>query len=121
MIKSLKGKKSIGSDWICGYSLKLAGPVLVSELQCLVNLTIRHGQYYTKWKNTKVLPGFKNKGSRHEAKYYRPISNISEVSKIAEKAVYDQVYDYFEKNELLNDNHHGFLRNHSTSTAVNIL
>ena len=77
IIKTLKGKKSIGSDWICGYSLKLAGDTLVSELRCLINLSIRHGDYYNKWKETKVLPGFKNKGSRSEAKYYRPISNLS--------------------------------------------
>ena len=118
IIKSLKGKKSIGSDWICGYSLKLTALILTSELQCLVNLTIRHGIYYSKWKFTKVLPGFKNKGTRHEAKYYRPISNISEISKIAEKAVYEQVYEYFLENKLFSENHHGFLRNHSTATAL---
>ena len=98
IIKSLKGKKSIGLDWICGFSLKLAAPILISEIRTLVNLTIRHGKYYTKWKYTKVLPGWKNKGTRHEAKYYRPISNICELSKIAEKAVYQQVYDYLFRN-----------------------
>ena len=117
-IKSLKGKKSIGMDWICGYSLKLASPILVEEIQLLVNLTIRHGKYYQKWKYTKVLPGWKNKGTRHEAKYYRPISNICEVSKIPEKAVYEQVYSYLLENNLLHENHHGFLKHHSTATAL---
>ena len=96
----------------------MAGKILVSELRCLINLSIRHGQYYDKWKETKVLPGFKNKGSRSDVKYYRPISNISEVSKLVEKAVYEQVYKYFSVNKIFNEFHHGFLHNHSTATAL---
>ena len=46
------------------------------------------------------------------------MSNISEVSKTVEKAVYEQVYKYFLQNNLFNENHHGFLRNHSTATAL---
>ena len=96
-------------DWICGYSLKLASKELVSELTILTNLSIKSGQFYSAWKKTKVLPGFKNKGTRCEAKYYRPVSNISEVSKIPEKAVHEQVYNYLVENKLIHPNHHGFL------------
>ena len=64
------------------------------------------------------MPGFKNKGNRFDLKYYRPLSNLAEVSKLAEKVVYDQVYDYLDKNGLIHPNHHGFLRNCSTTTAL---
>ena len=77
LIKRLKGKKSCGLDWICGYSLKLSAKLLLPELKLLVNLTSRHGKYFSEWKKTKVLPGFKNKGSKFDAKYYRPLSNLS--------------------------------------------
>ena len=40
------------------------------------------------------------------------------MSKIPEIAVYEQVYEYFLINELFDENRHGFLRNHSTSTAL---
>ena len=82
-------------DWICGFSLKIVARELISELTVLINLSIKSGKFYSKWKKTKVLPGFKNKGTRYKAKYYRPISNISELSKLPEKAVHNQVYQYF--------------------------
>ena len=108
-------------DWICGFSLKLASKELISELTALINLSIKNGAFYSKWKKTKVLPGFKNKGTRYEAKFYRPISNISEVSKLIEKSVHEQVYKYFSENKLLHPNHHGFLNNHSTASALQLL
>ena len=118
LIKRLKGKKSSGLDWICGYSLKIAGKLLLPEIKILVNLTLRHGKYYTLWKKTKVLPGFKNKGSKFDAKFYRPISNLSEVSKIPEMAAHDQLYNYLSENNLLHPDHHGFLKSKSTTTAL---
>ena len=33
-------------------------------------------------------------------------------------AVYDQLYEFFETNNLLNENHHGFMKNKSTVTAI---
>ena len=105
-------------DWICGYSLKLAAIPLISELTVLTNLSIKEGKFYSGWKKTKVLPGFKNKGSRCDAKFYRPISNISEVSKIPEKVVHEQVYDHLMEHNLIHPNHHGFLSHHSTASAL---
>ena len=80
LLKTLNGKKSSGPDWICGLSLKVASKELVPELTALINSTIKTGCYYSKWKYSKALPGFKNKGS-FDASFYRPISNLSEVSK----------------------------------------
>ena len=91
-IKTLKGKKSCGMDWICGYTLKLASKLLVKELGRLINISIRTGKFYSGWKCSKVLPGYKNKGSAFDAAFYRPIANLSEVSKLAEKAVHQQVH-----------------------------
>ena len=118
LIKGLKGKKSCGLDWICGFSLKIAAPALAEELKFLTNLSIRTSRFPTGWKFTKVLPGFKNKGSRFEANSYRSISNLSEISKLTERAVHSQVYEYFEKSSLFHPNHHGFLKNHSTATSI---
>ena len=118
IIKGMKGKKSCGLDWICGFSLKIAAYTLCEELKFLTNLSIRNGKFASHWKKAKVLPAFKNKGSKYEADYYRPLSNLSEVSKLTERAVHSQVYRYFEDHNLFHPNHHGFLRNHSTTTAV---
>ena len=47
LMKALKGKKSSGPDWICGYSFKLASKELIPELTSLVNITLRTGKYYS--------------------------------------------------------------------------
>ena len=54
IIKKLKGKNSCGPNWICGASLKLAAPFLISEITALVNISIRSGSFYSKWKKSKV-------------------------------------------------------------------
>ena len=58
----------------------------------ITNLSIRKNKFAKGWKYTKVLPGYKMKGS----KFYRPTLNLSEVSKLTERAVHSQVYKYFE-------------------------
>ena len=118
LLKKLKGKRSCGLDTICGFSLKIASELLLNELKHLINLSISTGQFCKEWKKTKIVPIWKNKGSRFDRQFYRPVANLSEVSKLCEMAIYGQVYDYFCTNGLLNKNHHGFLRNRSTVTAI---
>ena len=118
LVKKIKGKKSCGLDWICGLSLKIVAQDLLPELTELINITIRKGSFSTQWKKAKVLPAFKNKGNRFDLKFYRPLSNLPEVSKLAERAVHNQLFHYLYSNNLIHPNHHGFLRNCSTSTAL---
>ena len=118
IIKKMKGRRSCGFDWICGFSLKLAAPELITEITALININIKSGKFYTKWKYSKVLPGYKNKGSTFDCSSYRPISNLPEVSKIQERIVHNQLYDYLSANHLLHPSHHGFLQHHSTATAL---
>ena len=70
LIKTISGKKSIGMDWICSYSLKIVASDLAPVLKSVINLSIRSGQFGTEWKLSKVLPGWKNKGVRTDAKFY---------------------------------------------------
>jgi retron-type reverse transcriptase len=49
---------------------------------------------------------------------YRPISVISIIEKTMEKLVYNQLYEYVIKNDMLTNSQHGFRPNHSTDTAM---
>ena len=49
---------------------------------------------------------------------YRPISLLPVLSKVFEKVVYNQLYDYFTLHNLLYNSQHGFKRLHSTETAT---
>ena len=64
-----------------------------------------------------MTPIFK-KGSKSDLNNYRPISVLPIVSKLFEKIIYQQLYDYLDKNKLLNTYQSGFRSLHSTMTAL---
>ena len=49
---------------------------------------------------------------------YRPISILPSFSKFLEKVVYNRLYNYLSKLEILCDNQFGFRKNHSTLLAL---
>ena len=77
---------------------------LVKEFGCLfssfiasnVNKCIKEGTYVDAFKKSEIRPLYK-KGGRTEKSNYRPISVLSNVSKIYERSLYDQIYSYFDK------------------------
>ena len=71
----------------------------------------------TEWKTARVTPVFK-KGVKSDLNNYRPISVIPVVSKVFEKIVYDQLYQYLNDNKLLSSCQSGFRSLHSTLTAL---
>ena len=62
-------------------------------------------------KNADVIPFFKKK-DRNNIEYYRPVSILSNLSKIYERCLYDQMYKYF--NHILSKWQCGFRKAHST-------
>ena len=116
-LRKLKGGKSSGIDQIDSYSLKLAAPVIEDILLHLVNLNIRNCSFSCGWKTQLVHP-FHKKGDKDVGTNYRPVSHIVEVSKLLEYAVHDQVMSHFIEKGLFHRNHHGFLPNHNTTTAL---
>ena len=60
-----------------------------------------------KSKLAKLVPIFK-KGDTSFPENYRPISLLPAISKVFEKVVFNQLYEYFISNKLLNNNQYGF-------------
>ena len=48
---------------------------------------------------------------------YRPVSLLTSTSKVFEKVVFTQLYEYFDKNNLLYSSQYGFRKKHSTEMA----
>ena len=118
LLKKRKGNRSCGIDYIDGYSIKLAAPLIEDILLHLVNLSIETSLFPSLWKVNKVSPQFK-KGDKTLGENWRPVTDIVFVSKLAEAAVYEQVEGHFTRSKLWHPNHHGFKANHSTATAIN--
>ena len=69
------------------------------------------------FKVSKVTPIFK-KGDCSLMSNYRPISLLPTISKIFERVIHDQMYEYFNEFNLLAKQQYGFCKNHSTEYAA---
>ena len=117
IINNLKSSKTCGLDNIDSYVLKLAAEELTPSITHIVNLSITKNLFPSLWKSSKVIPLFKKEDSSLP-KNYRPVSLLPIISKILERAVYNQLVKYLEENGILHQSHHGFRKGHSTTTAL---
>lgn len=81
------------------------------------NSSLRKGIFTDIWKLAKVTPIFKS-GSKSEANTYRPIKVISVFSRILERIVHDQVYEYLKANKVLTMSQSAFQKLCSTIASL---
>ena len=104
-------------DGISAKVLKIAAPVITPSLALIFNQSISISIFPSDWKIARVTPIFKT-GAKQDMENYRPISVISIVSKIMEKLIYNQLYDYLINSNILSNSQHGVRPCHSTTTAL---
>ena len=117
IISGLKNSKSSGVDYIDTGTIKLVAEEILPAITHIINLSIIQGTFPTIWKQAKVVPLLK-KGDPLSAKNYRPVALLPIFSKILEKAVFLQIVEYLDKNNLLHPNHHGSRSGYNTATAL---
>ena len=130
LLRGLSCNKACGVDKISSKILKLASPVISATLtvlysKCSICTTYIFNQSITlcsfpdEWKVARVLPLYKSGHCNIPGKLQANIISILPViSKIMERLLYDQLYDYLTKNEILSDNQFGFRKFHSTATSL---
>ena len=119
LIGTLEPKDSSGLDNISSKLLIQLAPIIHSVLRLIINKSLMTGIFPDKLKIAIVRPIYKGKDSDpHLFGNYRPISLLSTISKLLEKVVHKQLYDYMTKNSLFKNNQYGFRANHSTEYAT---
>ena len=98
--------------------LKIGASAITPSLCNIFNMSIRSGDLPQDWKCAKITPIYKGKGSLNECGNYRPISVISHVAKVIEKAVLLQLKDYLTSHDFFSNCQSAFIKHHSTTTAV---
>ena len=83
-----------------------------------INQSLTKGIFPSALKIAKVIPLFKNKGEANQLENYRPISLLTVFSKIYERVVYNQIYQFFVSNNLFYKSQYGFRNLHSTEDAA---
>ena len=113
ILKSIDTSKSTGPDGISPRMLKEAAAVIYPSLCRLINLSLSSCKVPSEWKKAHVLPLHKKK-EKDILDNYRPVSLLSCVSKILERALFKHVFNYFRDNFLISLYQSGFTPGDST-------
>ena len=117
LLKGLKNSRSKSVDELDSYSVKISVDHIAKPLHHIITLSLMQNKFPTAWKYTKVIPLHK-KLSQLDMSNYRPVAILSPLSKVLEKIIYQQIYNYFTINKLFHPNLHGYRQNRSTQTTL---
>ena len=90
--------------------IKLNSNIFSNLIYKQFNYCIDNGEFPNDLKHADIVPVYK-KNSKCEKENYRHVSTLSNLSKIYEKLMYNQLYDYF--NNILFSSQHGFRKGYS--------
>ncbi|MES9884607.1 MAG: reverse transcriptase family protein, partial [Sedimenticola sp.] len=116
-LASLKVDKSQGPDEVNPQVLKECRMSLVDPLTRIFKMSLDSGILPSDFKKANISPIFK-KGSRSSPGNYRPVSVTSIPGKILESIIRDSMVTHLERNELIADEQHGFVKGKSCLTNL---
>ncbi len=117
-LENLNANKSPGPDNLNPRVLLEASAQLAKPFTILFTKSLQEGKLPTEWKNATITPIFKNKGSKHKATNYRPVSLTSIACKILEKIIRKKIMDHMNTNKFFTVFQHGFLEGRSCVTNL---
>ena len=120
-LSRLNPKKSYGIDGLQSKFIKDAASEIKGPITFIVNLSISSNIVPNEFKYARIKPLYK-KGNRNLPENYRPVSILTVISKVLEKAIFVQFEKYLKVNDLLYSHQSGFRKKHSTDTClINLL
>ena len=109
--------KSSGPNSIPTNLLKEFSPQFIPPIKTLVNKSLTEGTFPSIFKLALICPIYK-KSDKTKCVNYRPISLLSNLSKIFERIMYNRLEGYLESNNLIYDFQFGFRKKFSTDHAL---
>jgi len=111
--------KSAALDPIPTFLVKELVDVLLPYVTAMVNASLRDGRLPPSQKHAVVTPLLKKSGlDADELKNYRPVSNLTFMSKLVERAVVSRLTHYLDAHGLMPQVQSAYRRHHSTETAL---
>jgi Reverse transcriptase (RNA-dependent DNA polymerase) len=118
IIDSLEPKPSCDIDGISNKVMKFLKYEIVTPLTHIFNFSLTQGVFPERLKTSRTVPIFKT-GDKLQCDNYRPISLLSSISKILEKAIANRLTRHLKDNDLLCHEQFGFQE--GTSTVHHLL
>ena len=113
ILKSLNVRKATGPDNISNHLLKNCALTLAAPLQQVINLSLSTGTFADSWKLSNTCPLYKA-GKKYVKTNYRPVSLLSNISKVNEIIVFKNLYKFCKEHNILTSKNSGFKENDST-------
>lgn len=117
LMQELKTGSANGPDNIPARLIKEVASDIAPVLSHLINLCFEQSKFPSEFKNAITIPIYKN-GDKTSPGNYRPISLISHISKIIEKAIKVRVMEFLEHTQFFSKKQFGFRKQKSTQDAV---
>ena len=115
----IKKGKAVGNDNLPPNLVYDRAEEISSPLCYLANMSLQQSLFPTAEKCGKITPIFQS-DCRGSFDNYRPISVLPIFSKVLERLVHRQIYEYLESKKLLNQNQYGFHRGRCTIQAITL-
>lgn len=115
MIKKIKNKKSPGCDKICNQLLKHLPRKAIILLARIFTACLKHCYFPCGWKHAIIVPIPKPGKDITNPSNYRPISLLSSLSKLLERAILSRLEQHLETAHVIPDEQFGFKHGHSTN------
>ena len=117
IIKCMKISKACGPNNIPTNLLNEFPESLIGPLNSIINMSLIEGVFPNINKEADVRPSYK-KCDRTRCENYRPISLLSNVSKIFEHIMYSRLEDFLKSTDVLYKFQFGFRKQYSTNHAL---
>ena len=98
--------------------LKDCPDVLIEPITSIINKSLQEGVFPDQFKKAYIGPLLKKTLDKNELKNYRPVSNLSFISKIFEKVVASRLLSHMESNSMSNNLQSAYKKFHSTESAL---
>lgn len=116
-LAALNEFKSLGPDELHPRVLKELAETISEPLAIIFERSWRIGEVPADWRRANVVPIFK-KGKKDDPNNYRPVSLTSIPGKILEKIIKESICRHLERNDVINNTQHGFLKHKSCQTNL---
>lgn len=120
-LKFKNNKKSSGEDGISNFVLRKTSPFFWKFCAILFNHIFNLGFFPMSWKCAKIIPILKPNANSKNPKSYRPISLLSNISKLFEEFLLQKIKIHISDKNILKNYQFGFRNYHSTNHALMLL
>ena len=118
-IVSVMNKTTCSSDPFPSKLLMSHLPTIIDTIMHIINLCLSTSVFSASFKSAVVLPLIKKPGQDPQVfKNYRPVSNLSFLSKLIEKVISSRILKHIADNELIDKFQSAYRCGHSTETAL---